>query len=139
MSDERISKELRTLPRESASPEFTRRVLENLPETGPRRHIPAWGYRLAAAATVIILLVIPMSLRRWSMSIDTGNEAVLAEIEAVRSEKALIERELRDLREKAAEESPVVYLGGNEEVNLVLDVGALLNRSTEANEGTSAF
>ncbi len=138
MSDERISKELKALPREKASEKFTRRVLANLPRTEKRR-IPAWGYRLAAAATVIILLVIPMSLRRWSMSIDTGNEAVLAEIEAVRSEKALIERELRDLREKAAEESPVVYLGGNEEVNLVLDVGALLNRSTEANEGTSAF
>ena len=138
MSDERINRELNALPREKAPADFTRRVLANLPRT-PKRRVPAWGYRLAAAATVIILLVIPMSLRRWSMSIDTGNEAVLAEIEAVRSEKALIEKELRDLREKATEDSPVVYLGGNEEVNLVLDVGALLNRSTEANEGTSAF
>lgn len=138
MSDERIRKELKALPREKASSEFTRRVLENLPRTEKRR-IPAWGYRLAAAATVIILLVVPMSLRRWSMSIDTGNEAVLAEIEAVRSEKALIEKELRELRERAEDESPVVYLGGNENVNLVLDVGALLNRSTEANESTSVF
>lgn len=138
MSDERINRELNALPREKASEDFTRHVLANLPRT-PKRRVPAWSYRLAAAATVIILLVIPMSLRRWSMSIDTGNEAALAEIEAVRSEKALIEKELRDLREKAAEDSPVVYLGGNEEVNLVLDVGALLNRSTEANEGTSAF
>jgi hypothetical protein len=139
MSDERISNELRALPREKASAEFTRRVLENLPRQGSQRRIPAWGYRLAAAAAVIILLVIPMSLRHWSMSIDTGNEAVLAEIEAVRSEKALIEKELRELREKAAEESPVVYLGGNEDVNLVLDVGALLNRSTEATGDTSVY
>ncbi len=86
---------------------------------------------------MVILLVLPMSLRRWSMSIDTGSEAMLAEIEAVRSEKAQIEKELRQLREQAAEESPVVYIGGNEDVNLVLDIGALLNRSTEANQGTS--
>ena len=138
MSDERIDRELRALPREKASADFTRRVLDNLPRTEKRR-VPAWGYRLAAAATVIILLVIPMSLKRWSLSVDTGNEAVLAEIEAVRSEKARIEQELRELREQAAEESPVVYLGGNEDVNLVLDVGALLNRSTEAIDDTTAF
>ena len=31
------------------------------------------------------------------------------------------------------------FLGGNEDVNLVLDVGALLNRSTEAREDTTTF
>ena len=137
MSDERIKKALEALPREKASADFTRRVLDNLPQK-PRRRIPAWSYRLAAAATVVILLVLPMSLQRWSMSIDTGSEAMLAEIEAVRSEKVLIEKELRQLREQAAAESPVVYIGGNEDVNLVLDVGALLNRSTEASLEASA-
>jgi len=131
MSDERISRELKTLPRERASDGFTRRVMNNL-HRAPQRRMPAWGHRLAAAATVIILLVIPLSLRRWSMSIDTGNEAALAEIEAVRTEKAQIERELQELRALRASEGPVVHLGGNEDVNLVLDVGALLTRSTEA-------
>jgi hypothetical protein len=131
MSDERLTRELEALPRERASDGFTRRVMSNL-HRPPKRRAPAWGYRLAAAATVIILLVVPMSLRRWSMSIDTGDEAVLAEIEAVRSEKARIERELQALRTQRATEAPVVHLGGNEDVNLVLDVGALLTRSTEA-------
>ncbi|MCP5112270.1 MAG: hypothetical protein GY953_15710 [bacterium] len=137
MSDERIQRALEALPREKASADFTRRVLDNLPQQ-PRRRIPAWSYRLAAAATVVILLVLPISLQRWSMSIDTGSEAMLAEIEAVRSEKALIEKELRQLREQATAESPVVYIGGNEDVNLVLDIGALLNRSTEASPEASA-
>jgi hypothetical protein len=138
MSDERIGKELRALPREKAPEDFTRRVLDNLPRTA-RRRFPAWGYRLAAATAVVLLLVVPMSLKHWSVSVNTGNEAMLAEIEAVRTEKERIEQELRRLREQAEEESPVVYLGGNEDVGLVLDVGALLNRSTESTGDEAVF
>jgi|GEM_PF-2109151 len=138
MSDERIGKELRALPRERAPEDFTRRVLHHLPRT-KRRRVPAWGYRLATATAVILLLVVPMSLKHWSVSVNTGSEAMLAEIEAVRTEKERIEQELRQLREQAAEESPVVYLGGNEDVGLVLDVGALLNRSTESAGEAAAY
>lgn len=138
MSDERIGKELRALPREKAPEGFTRRVLDNLPR-GERRRVPTWGYRLAAATALVLLLVVPISLKHWSVSVNTGDEAMLAEIEAVRTEKERIEQELRQLREQAAEESPVVYLGGNEDVGLVLDVGALLNRSTESTGGEAVY
>ena len=51
----------------------------------------------------------------------------------------LSNEQLEAVFRRARSDSPVVYLGGNEEVNLVLDVGALLNRSTEASPDTSVY
>jgi hypothetical protein len=44
---------------------------------------------------------------------------------ALRSETAEIARELETLRQQAQRPAPVLYVGGNEEVDLVLDLSTL--------------
>lgn len=122
MEDHRLGDLLRELPREHARPGFTARVLNRLEAPARRRPIPRLAAAAGALALAIVLTVVltitagvRVEARRDALAKARAEQA-LAEI---RAEHARLEREVRELSQSPA----VVYLGGNEEVDLVLDLG----------------
>jgi hypothetical protein len=114
MEDHRLGDLLRELPREQARPGFTARILHRLDAPKRQRSIP----RLALATALTLVLAITVGVlvdaRRDALA-NARAERTLAEI---RAEHARLAREVQDLSQP-----PVVYLGGNEDVDLVLDLG----------------
>jgi hypothetical protein len=126
MEDHRLGDLLRDLPREPARPGFTARVMNRLdaPERPQRREQPRRasipGFpRFAWSAALAILLMIAtgvlINARRDAAATALAQQRALAEI---RAEHGRLEREVRELSQPS-----VVYLGGNEDVDLVLDLG----------------
>jgi hypothetical protein len=117
MEDHRLGDLLRELPREHARPGFTARVLHRLEAPERRRAIPRFALAGALAALAFVLTI------TTGVLVDARRDA----LEAVRAERALaeiraehgrLEREVQELSRP-----PVIYLGGNENVDLVLDLG----------------
>ena len=113
---------LRGLPAATPGPMFTARVLARLdrserPTRLRRRSIPAW---LTAAATMAVIVG-----GVWGAAV--GRQAWQQEKRraALRAESAALARELAELHEQVAAPAPVLYLGGNEQVDVVLDVSSL--------------
>jgi cell division protein FtsB len=119
MEDHRLGDLLRELPREQARPGFTARVLHRLDAPARRRWIPGRVPRLALAMALTVVLAVTAGLlvdaRRDAIA-NARAERALAEI---RAEHARLEREVQELSDPPS----VVYLGGNEDVDLVLDLG----------------
>lgn len=113
MEDHRLGDLLRELPRESARPGFTTRVLQRLDAPERRRSMPRLALAGALAAVVMTAGVL-VDARRDALEAVRAQRA-LAEI---RAEHGRLEREVQELSQP-----PVVYLGGNENVDLVLDLG----------------
>ena len=114
MEDQRITELLRELPRERARSGFTARVLARLDE--PQAPVRRWPARLApvALAASLVLVVVAGSVIR-----DQRREAkALEAVRALRAEHSRIERELQEL----SSAPPVYYLGGDEDVDLVMDL-----------------
>jgi hypothetical protein len=124
MEDHRLGDLLRELPREQARPGFAARVLHRLdaaperrrsiPGSAPRR-VPRLALATALAVALIATAGVLVDARRDAVAQARARQA-LAEI---RAEHARLEREVRDLSQPPS----VVYLGGNEDVDLVLDLG----------------
>lgn len=124
MEDHRLGDLLRELPREQARPGFTARVLEHLdlPEQAPgRASRPRRPFRLAlAGAMAAAVLVAAVSA---GVLIDRQAESIRAAearrmLQEIRAEHGRLEQEIHELSQP-----PVVYIGGNEDVDLVLDLG----------------
>ncbi len=118
MEDHRVGDLLRELPREQARPGFTARVLHRLDAPERRRSIPWRVPRLALATALTVVLAVTAGVlvkERRDAVANARAERALAEI---RAEHAQLEREVQDLSQP-----PVIYLGGNEDVDLVLDLG----------------
>jgi cell division protein FtsB len=119
MEDHRLGDLLRELPREHARPGFAARVVNRLDAPERRRWISWRAPRLAVATALTIVLAVTAGLlidaRRDAIA-SARAEKALAEI---RAEHARLEREVRELSDPPS----VVYLGGNEDVDLVLDLG----------------
>jgi hypothetical protein len=119
MEDHRLGDLLRELPREQARPGFTARVLEHL-DAPERISRPRRTFRpMFAGATAAILLAVAVStgvvMDRQAQSRKDEARRILQEI---RAEHGRLEQEIQELTEP-----PVVYIGGNEDVDLVLDLG----------------
>ena len=117
MEDDRLGSLLRELPREQAHPGFTARVLERL-DAAPR-NTPRWSFRLALAAAVATLAAVAISagvLTREPRDAGRDRQA----LQELRAEHGRLEQELREISAP-----PVVYLGGDENVDLVLDLGKI--------------
>ena len=112
---------LRGLPAPTPGPMFTARTLARLDRAvrpaPPRRAIPAW---VTAAATMAVIVG-----GVWGAA--AGRQAWQQEKRraALRAAAAALARELAELHEQVAAPAPVVYLGGNEQVDVVLDVSSL--------------
>lgn len=120
MQDHSVGELLRELPRETARPGFTQRVLARLdrPEEAHRPHGRTWRPRLALAAAALIAVVISAGVVRYERARDEARAAEARQVlQEIRAEHQELQRELR-----ALSEPPVVYLGGDEGVDLVVDL-----------------
>lgn len=116
-SNQELDRLLAELPRESASPGFSGRVLTGL--DAPARARTGLRWLLAAAGTAAALSAGLLLLPRAT------SEPPLAETRALQEEHRLLMEELESLKAslRASEAAPVLYLGGNEHLDLVLDLG----------------
>ena len=114
MNDDRVSQALKSLPREQAGLGFTAGVLRRI--EAPPRLLPARWITATAMAAVLILAV-GFGWREWRHHQAAENLQVLL------AEKQELEAELDALRRLTAEARPVVYLGSDSQVDLVLDLG----------------
>ena len=119
--DTLLDASLGALPRERASDNFTRRVLE---EAERREDHGQWRPLAAAFA----LLALGLGTYSWNERLERleateRRAALLAEYELLQEELAEIET--------AKRERGVVYLGGTDDVELVLDLGRLVRGGRE--------
>jgi hypothetical protein len=117
MEDHRLGDLLRELPREQARPGFTARVLHRLDAPERRASMPRLALATVLAAALVVTTGWLIDARRDALA-NARAERVLAEI---RAEHTRLEREVQDLSQPPS----VVYLGGNEDVDLVLDLGKI--------------
>lgn len=125
MEDHRLGDLLRELPRETARPGFTARVLRRIevPERRERRFSPRLALAGALALTVMVAAGVRVETRRDAIETARAQQA-LQVLQDIRAEHGRLEREVQELSQPS-----VVYLGGNENVDLVLDLGKV--RGTE--------
>jgi hypothetical protein len=119
-----VAELLRELPQEHARPGFTACVLEQL-DAEPR-NVTRWSFRFAKAMPAIMvaaLLAVAISagaLIEWQGRARNHQRAVQA-LRELRAEHGRLEAELHAI--SATSEPPVVYLGSDETVDYVLDLG----------------
>ncbi len=129
--EDHVGRLLRELPRETARPGFTRRVLARLdePAEAPVWHRGGWRLRTALAAAALALVV----TAGWVRLDRAREEAQTAEarrlLQEIRAEHDRLEQDLNDL-------SAPLYLGGDEQMDLVLDLD---NVPREAGPVPAAF
>jgi hypothetical protein len=124
MDDERLGALLRELPGERATSGFTARVLARLNaektagDAGETPARPLWlrPAVLLAAAAVLALAAIPLGIYSGRPSAPDRDEAARL-LRELRAEHRRLERDLQ-----ALPTTPVLYLGGDENVELVIDV-----------------
>ena len=129
MEDQPIGQLLRELPAEPARPGFTARVVARLDRSEELERRPALRPRLAWTAALVAALGISAGLigiRDRPAAPDRAEaRRILAELKA---EHSRLEQDFQELRE------PVYYLGGNEDIDLIVD----LSNVTEGTEGDVA-
>lgn len=120
LPDRDLDRLLADLPRQAASPGFSRRLLDHLDRPPRRRASRAW--LLAAAATAMVVLAVAL----W-LAPHPGARPQQAEAAALEEEHRLLMEELAALKAslRSAQTAPVIYVGGNEQVDLVLDLGPI--------------
>jgi hypothetical protein len=120
MEDHSLGRLLRELPRETARPGFTQRVLARLDAPAARTaHRAGWRPRLAMAGTAALVaaLVVSAGVVRHEQAREAERTAEARRLlREIRAEHAQLERELQAL----SEPPPVVYVGGDEGVDLVV-------------------
>lgn len=116
MEDHRIGDLLRELPREHARPGFTARVLQGVsaPERRRAASRPALAWTAAAAVALTVSTGVLIDARRDALEARRTQRA----LSEIRAEHERLAREVEELSQP-----PVIYLGGNEDVDLVLDLG----------------
>ena len=116
----RLGRTLRELPRGRAGTDFTARVLSRLDDPPRRRPSPLAAVGVAAAAALALLLAAgPL---RPGAGRDEGRRLRAAEARRVLEELRREHRALESDIDALARDEPVLYLGGDEEVDLVVDL-----------------
>lgn len=113
-----ILRALRELPRETASPGFTARVAGRAGSADfEDRETPRLSRAVFAAAAVLVLV---SGVAAWRLEQERRRESWLDQVQAMQLESARLQRDLVELR--AAETPPILYLGGDDRVDLFLDL-----------------
>jgi hypothetical protein len=131
VEDGKLTELLATLPRERASEDFTARVLQRIEATPPQvsgQRWPMWTPLLAAAA----LLFIALGFGGRELWHRHQVQESVARYKSLSAEHAALEMELRRLRRLAVVTRPVIYLGGDETVEYVVDLSRSHRRCEEA-------
>ena len=120
MEDHRLGDLLRELPREHARPGFTARLLEQLKRLDSPERTPRRSFRLALAGAMAVALAVSAGVlmdQQAGPRKAIGTAQAQQTLQELRAEHGRLQRELRELSQ------PPVYIGGNEDVDLVLDLG----------------
>lgn len=131
MDDERLTRLLRELPRDDASPHFTAVVLRRLDHHGPRPAFrgPTFRRLALAAGAAAVFAVALFGVHEATRGAERRRE--LARLEALEAEKRALEDEIRELSRLARDARPVIYLDSTPAVDLVVDLGRLAARRRE--------
>jgi len=133
MHDDSLREALRALPRERASAGFTAGVLRRLEPQATRRG-PLW---LALAALLAVTLIGGVLAHR---EIESRRAVASAErLLALQAEHRQLSQELAELAVLARQARPVLHLGGDEQVDLVLDLGRLQELRSGRQESSILF
>lgn len=116
MEDHRIGDLLRELPRERARSGFTVRVLERLDAGEAGRPAFLWRPVAVLAAAAFAAVAIPAGIL-MDQAADRKAAEARQILEEIRAEHSRLERQLEGLAQP-----PVIYLGGDENVDFVLDL-----------------
>jgi hypothetical protein len=137
MEDQQLGRLLRELPRERAGDHFTAHVLNSLagldgkPERRTRQARPTqWA---VATAALLALLVSAALIERRDLWRSGHNAEARQALEEIRDEHERLARELERLQSLRAgheAEPEVIYLGGNESFDLVLDPDSMPEGAT---------
>ena len=137
LRNEPLRDALRRLPAETASEAFTTRVLARLDDAAPR----TWMLRMAPVAGMLILAAVALPTAWHFMNSDaevrprtatavqatevdraTQRARVLEELASLKADREQLNRDWRQYRNLAQGVEPVLYLGGNEKVDVLLDL-----------------
>jgi len=127
----RLDRLLRSLPRERASDDFRDRVLRAARvEAASRRSQPPWLARGLAPALAAAALLLALGLSLGLYMVERTRRAELRrEIAELRREHQRLDAEVDQLRQEArtvgATGRRVIYLGGDDTVDYVLDLERL--------------
>jgi hypothetical protein len=108
---------LRALPREEASPGFTAAVLERA--AAPAAADGGWSRATLALAASLVLVTV---LTAGALERAHQRRELRGRVDALRTEHDALQQELAQLKQLSAQEPAVVYLGGDESVDVVLSV-----------------
>jgi hypothetical protein len=117
---------LETMPRERAREGFTSRVLAELDRRpAPSRWSGArWLVPAAAAVGLVLVLAVAGSIH---LARERDRRAELAaQLDTLRQEHRLLTEDLKDLRRRLFAR-PVIYLGGDDRADYVLDLHRVVN------------
>ena len=112
MNDTRIGDSMRSLPRASASPAFTREVMRKLhAEARPRPLIwrMAAGFAMAACLLAVVQLAV-MQHRQQARTL------------ALRAEQQQLEADLAEVKQLADDAGPVVVLENDQGTRVIVDL-----------------
>ena len=123
--DDKLTSALGDLPRAAAAPQFTARVLARVRTDGRRVPSPVW-LRPALAAALTLAVLGPAGWWQWhtltAARLYSDRAAHLATIHAERNRVALA---LAALREEHEASRPKIYVGGDEQTDLVVGLDGL--------------
>lgn len=127
MDDSGLDRLLKELPRVPASPGFTGRVLSRL-DRRDHRERGGWAGlwpRLALPAAALAATLGAVAVTQQVRAERVRSEAAEARqlLDEIRDEHGRLEEDLRELHQLAAE--PVLYLGGDDDFDLVVDLERL--------------
>jgi cytochrome c-type biogenesis protein CcmH/NrfG len=115
MEDHSLGRLLRELPRETARPGFTQRVLARLDEPARSAARPVWRLRLAVAAVALLAVTSAGVVRHEQARKAEQTAEARRLLQEIRAEHDRLEQELQ-----ALSEPPVIYVGGDERLDLVV-------------------
>ena len=130
--DPRIREVLIGLPREQAAADFTARVLERTGIAKIRRQ----RLRSLAAAAVFCAFG-AFGTHQWNES--QARHAAAERVAQMELEYQMLQQELLELQRVAQAQKPVVYLGGHDDVEYVIDLSRLSARRDVRTASTSSL
>lgn len=119
-SDGRLEEALASLPRETVSEQFTTAVLAAIEDrsTTPRSTSVSVGWTAIAAFTVLIAGLVGLAYQRQQAAEERYREQVLE----LRLEYQHLLAEVANVRHEATEPPTHLYLGGDDRLDLILDL-----------------
>jgi len=129
MDDRELNRELRALPRAHAPPGFTGRVLARLEPAPSRSRGP--GRMMALATALLLLAAVALPLAVWRYQAQR-RASIEHEIAALRAEQEALRVRLGTIQRQVDRTPTIVYLGGDDQVDYVIDLDWLLQAKAQS-------